>query len=101
MEIPELNKYFNKIVEVNDAGLRNGCTMECEACDCTRSIKLPGKPLMMELGTDKKTRSEKNDFVDMGRIKLNRKKQKEGTQQLGNASCGIFSNKNSIGPVFA
>ena len=53
MEIPELNKYFNKI-EVNDARLRNGCTMECEASDCTRSIKLPGKPLMRELGTDKK-----------------------------------------------
>ena len=59
MEIPELNKCSNKIVEVNDARLRNGCTMECEAGDCARSIKLYGKPLMIELGTDKKTRSEK------------------------------------------
>jgi hypothetical protein len=33
---------------------------------------------MEELGIVKNTRPEKNDFVDMGRMRLNRKKQKEG-----------------------
>ena len=63
-------------MEVKDERLRSECTMECEACDCTRSIKLPGKPLMEESGIGKNTGSERNDFVDIGRIKLNRKKQK-------------------------
>src|SRR5215207_4081773 len=31
LEIPELNKYFNKVVEVKDARSRSECTMECEA----------------------------------------------------------------------
>ncbi len=101
MEIPELNKYFSKVVEVKDARLRSECTMECEACDCTRSIKLPGKPLIEELGIDKKTGSEGNDFVDIGRMKLNRKKQKEGIQKLRNVTSIASSNKNSIKPVFA
>jgi hypothetical protein len=101
MEIPELNKYFNKVVEVKDARLRSECTMECEACDCTRSIKLPGKPLMEELGMGKNTRPERNDFVDTGRMKLNRKKQKEGIQQLRNVAGIAFINKNSIMPVYA
>jgi hypothetical protein len=101
MEIPELNKYFNKVVEVKDARLRSECTMECEACDCTRSTQLPGKPLMEKLGIGKNTRPERNDFVDMGRINLNRKKQKEGIQQLRNVAGIAFSNKNSIMPVFA
>jgi hypothetical protein len=101
MEIPELNKYFSKVMEVKDARLRSECTMECEACDCTRSIKLPGKPLMEELGIGKKTGSERNDFVDIGRMKLNRKKQKEGIQQLRNVAGIASSNENSIRPVFA
>ena len=46
MEIPVLNKYFESVSEVRDARFRDQCTMECEFCDCTRSIKLPGKPLM-------------------------------------------------------
>jgi hypothetical protein len=50
MEIPVLNKYFDNIVEVKDARLRYQCTMECEFCDCTRSIKLPGELLANELG---------------------------------------------------
>src|ERR671931_56131 len=41
MEIPVLSKYFDNIVEVKDARLRNRCTMECEFCDCTRNIRLP------------------------------------------------------------
>jgi hypothetical protein len=101
MEIPELNKYFSKVVEVKDARLRSECTMECEACDCTRSIKLPGKPLMEELGIWKNTGSERNDFVDIGRMKLNRKKQKEGIQQLRNVTGIASSKENSIRPVFA
>ena len=94
MEIPELNKYFSRVVEVKDARSRSECTMECEACDCTRSIKLPGKPLIEELGIGKNTRSERNDFVDRGRMKLNRKKQKVGIQQLRNVVDIAFGNKN-------
>jgi len=101
LEIPELNKYFNKVVEVKDARSRSECTMECEACDCTRSIKLPGKPLMEELGIGKNTRSERNDFVDIGRMKINRKKQKEGIQQLRNVAGIALGNKNITRPVFA
>lgn len=101
MEIPELNKYFSKVVEVKDARLRSECTMECEACDCTRSIKLPGKPLMKELGIGKNTGSERSDFVDIGRMKLNRKKQKDGIQQLRNVDGIAIRNENSIRPVFA
>jgi hypothetical protein len=101
MEIPELNKYFSKVVEVKDARLRSECTMECEACDCTRSIKLPGKPLTEELGIGKNTGSERIDFVDIGRMKLNRKKQKEGIQQLRNVAGIAIRNENSIRPVFA
>ena len=46
MELPTLERYFDSIVEVKDARFRDKCTMECEACDCTRAIKLPGKPLI-------------------------------------------------------
>jgi hypothetical protein len=35
MEIPTLEEYFDGIVEVKDARLRDQCTMECEFCDCT------------------------------------------------------------------
>jgi hypothetical protein len=53
MEIPTLKEYFDRIVEVKDARLRDQCTMECEFCDCTRSIKLPGKSLSEELNIPK------------------------------------------------
>ena len=46
MEIPTLKEYFDNIVEVKDARLRDQCTMECEFCDCTRSIKLLGYSCM-------------------------------------------------------
>jgi hypothetical protein len=49
MELPILKMYFDSIVEVKDARFRDKCTMECEACDCTRAIKLPGKPLIEKL----------------------------------------------------
>jgi hypothetical protein len=48
MEIAVLNQYF-EILEVKDARFRDQCTMECEFCDCTRSIKLSGKRLINEL----------------------------------------------------
>jgi hypothetical protein len=82
MEIPVLNEYFENISEVRDARFRDQCTMECEFCDCTRNIKLPGKPLMDELGTLTTSQPYHDNFVDIGRIKLNRKKQKVGVYAL-------------------
>ena len=83
MEIPILNEYFGSITEIKDARLREQCTMECEFCDCTRSIKLPGKPLINELDIPKdEPEKNNNTFVDMGRIRLDRKKQKEGIEGL-------------------
>jgi hypothetical protein len=102
MEIPVLNQYFENVSEVKDARFREQCTMECEFCDCTRSIKLPGKPLMNELSITPKEGYENPDteFTDIGRIKLNRKKQKEGIKALK-----ILHNKNNYGmnlkPIFA
>jgi hypothetical protein len=86
MEIPVLNEYFENVSEVKDARFRDQCTMECEFCDCTRNIKLPGKPLMNELGP-LMTSPPYNDirttnFIDIGRTKLNRKKQKVGVYAL-------------------
>ena len=60
--------------------------MECEFCDCTRNIKLPGKPLMGELNTLMKSQPYHDNFMDIGRIKLNRKKQKEGVYALKSLS---------------
>jgi hypothetical protein len=37
MEIPTLEEYFDSVVELKDARLRDQCTMECEFCDCTKS----------------------------------------------------------------
>jgi hypothetical protein len=82
MEIPVLNEYFENISEVKDARFRDQCTMECEFCDCTRNIKLPGKPLMDELGTLMTSQPYHDNFIDIGRIKLNRKKQEEGVYAL-------------------
>src|ERR671923_1722076 len=74
MEIPTLKEYFDNIVEVKDARLRDQCTMECEFCDCTRSIKLPGKSLSDELDIPKEeSRKNHNKFVDIGRLKLSRR----------------------------
>jgi hypothetical protein len=76
MEIPVLEEYFENVLEVRDARFRDQCTMECEFCDCTRNIKLPGKPLMDELSTLMKSQPYHDNFIDIGRVKLNRKKQK-------------------------
>ena len=100
MEIPTLKEYFDNIVEIKDARLRDQCTMECEFCDCTRSIKLPGKSLSDELDIPKEE-SRKNDnkfVVDIGRLKLCRRKQQEGIESLRN----LLHNSNvNVKPVFA
>src|ERR1043166_7017000 len=59
MEIPVLKKYFDDIIEVKDARLRDQCTMECEFCDCTRNIKLPGKSLVNELNVNNIKKEER------------------------------------------
>ena len=103
MELPTLEEYFDSIIEVKDARLRGECTMECEACDCTRSIKLPGKSLVDTLGIQKEELScvsnSNKSFVDMGRIRLNRRKQREGIEALRNVinEC----NPENIKPVMA
>src|SRR5437763_15302930 len=103
MEIPVLKESFEEIVEIKDARLRNQCTMECEFCDCTRAIKLPGKSLLDELHINRQDEEEEDEeltFVDIGRIKLNRRKQREGLEELKN-----ISNNNNfqerIKPIFA
>jgi hypothetical protein len=99
MEIPTLEEYFDNIIEIKDARLRDQCTMECEFCDCTRSLKLPGKSLSDELNVPKEKMAEGNDeFVDIGRLKLNRKKQQEGIEFLRNLLDYINHN---IRPIFA
>jgi hypothetical protein len=111
MEIPILDEYFDDIIEVKDARLRDQCTMECEFCDCTRNIKLPGKSLVNELNVKKrkdvsvednnKERRDNNDFIDVGRIRLNRKKQKEGLESLKNVSTRNGIDNNKLKLVFA
>jgi hypothetical protein len=94
-----LSQYFENVAEVKDARFRDQCTMECEFCDCTRSIKLPGKQLMNELSIAKEKVNHNADFTDIGRIKLNRKKQKEEIKGLK-----ILHNNNNdrnLKPIFA
>jgi hypothetical protein len=97
MEIPTLKEYFDKIVEVKDARLRDQCTMECEFCDCTRSIRLPGKSLSGELNLPLEE-TERSEFVDIGRLKLSRKKQQEGIESLRNI---VHNGNDSDKPIFA
>ena len=101
MEIPVLNKYFDDIIEVKDARLRDQCTMECEFCDCTRNMKLPGKSLVNELDVNNNNDKNDNDLIDIGRIRLNRKKQKEGLESLKNVPINKGSDNDKIKPVFA
>lgn len=99
MEIPTLEEYFDSVVEVKDARLRDQCTMECEFCDCTRSIKLPGKMLSNELDIPNESLDNCDDaFLDIGRLKLNRGKQQEGIESLKK----LLNNSNpNIKPIFA
>jgi hypothetical protein len=117
MEIPVLNKYFDEVIEVNDARLRDQCIMECEFCDCTRNIKLPGKSLVSDLNVNNIKKEERlggnsnknnndddnNGFLDVGRIRLNRKKQKEGLEGLKSLSADNSNggNNSKIKPIFA
>lgn len=108
MEIPVLKENFEDIVQVKDARLRDQCTMECEFCDCTRSMKLPGKPLLDELHIKTSVKGNNDrvvNFIDIGRIKLNRKKQKEGLDGLRGIHVDDDNNNNNnnrkIKPVFA
>jgi hypothetical protein len=108
---PNFRRYFDVIIEVKDARLRDQCTMECEFCDCTRNIKLPGKSLVNELKIKKrkhvseednnKEDGDNNDFIDVGRIGLNRKKQKEGLESLKNVSTYNAIDNKKIRLVFA
>jgi hypothetical protein len=99
MEIPTLGEYFDNIIEVMDARLRDQCTMACEFCDCTRSIKLPGKSLLDELEIPREDLSYRNSkFLDLGRLKLNRRKQQEGIKSL----IKLLNNSSlSVKPLFA
>jgi len=109
MEIPVLKEYFDDVIEVKDARLRDQCTMECEFCDCTRNIKLPGKSLVKELNISKikehkqqlggDSDDNNDDFLDIGRIRLNRKKQKEGIEGLKSVFAG--GNNSKVKPIFA
>src|ERR687896_2220435 len=100
MEIPTLKEYFENIVEVKDARLRDQCTMECEFCDCTRSIKLPGKLLLDELDIPNEESGNSNSkFIDIGRLKLNRRKQQEGIESLRNLLDN--SSNYNVKPIFA
>jgi hypothetical protein len=103
MESPILRDYFDSIVEVNDARFRDKCTMECEACDCTRAIRVPGKPLIEKLNLANEVLHErKNDstrFLDIGRIVLNRRKQRQGIDALKNIVYECTSSK--IKPTIA
>jgi len=103
MESPTLREYFDSIVEVKDARFRDKCTMECEACDCTRAIKLPGKPLIEKLNLVKEVLEERKidstRFLDIGRIVLNRRKQRQGIDALKNIAYECTSSK--IKPIIA
>ena len=103
MEIPTLKNYFESIEQVADARFREKCTMECEACDCTRAIKLPGMPLVKKLNlgdinSDKKEK-ERTEFIDYGRIELKRQKQRQGIDALNKVVDECLSSK--IRPVMA
>lgn len=102
MEISTLNNYFDSI-EVKDGRFRDKCTMECEACDCTRAIKLPGKPLNQCLNLSNNELHKKDGdtarFTDFGRVLLNRRKQKEGIESLRKISNECASSK--IKPIMA
>ena len=67
--------------------------------DWTIGIRLPGKSLIKESELDKAVEFKNDTFLIIGRIKLNRKKQKNGIEGL-RYTFGIFSNENSIKPVF-
>lgn len=103
METPTLKDYFESVEEVKDARFREKCTMECEACDCTRAIKLPGIPLVEKLNLEddevSKKESSRTEFIDFGRVELKRQKQRQGIDSLKKVIDECLSSK--IKPVIA
>lgn len=103
MEIPTLKEYFESVEEVRDARFRDKCTMECEACDCTRAIKLPGMPLVkkLKLRNDDMDRKEisRMEFIDYGWVELRRQKQRRGIDGLKKVIDECLSSK--IKPLIA
>jgi hypothetical protein len=103
MEIPTLKDYFESVEEVKDARFREKCTMECESCDCTRAIKLPGIPLVEKLNLEDDDVSQKEisrtEFIDYGRVELKRQKQRQGIDSLKKVIDECLSSK--IKPVIA
>ena len=103
MEIPTLKEYFESVEEVRDARFREKCTMECEACDCTRAIKLPGMPLVKKLSLEdddiEKKEFSRTEFIDYGRVELKRQKQGHGIDALKKVIDECLSSK--IKPVIA
>jgi hypothetical protein len=103
MEIPTLKEYFESVEEVRDARFREKCTMECEACDCTRAIKLPGMPLVkkLKLRNDAMDGKEigRTEFIDYGRVELKRQKQRQGIDVLKKVIDECLSSK--IKPAMA
>jgi hypothetical protein len=77
--------------------------MECETCDCTRVIKLPGKPLKQNLNLANNELHKKDGnimrFTDFGRVLLNRRKQIVGIESLRKISIECASSK--IKPIMA
>src|SRR5919197_697084 len=71
-----------------------------EFCDCTRNIKLPGKSLIDQLDIKNEELVKNNNFVDIGRLKLNRKKQIDGMQGLKNL-CERTDNNTNLIPISA
>lgn len=103
LEIPTLKDYFESVEEVKDARFREKCTMECEACDCTRAIKLPGIPLVKKLNLEDdevyKKEISRTEFIDFGRVELKRQKQRQGIDSLKKVIDECLSSK--IKPVIA
>jgi hypothetical protein len=76
--------------------------MECEFCDCTRNIRLSGKPIVEELHIAKEGNSNEGiSFIDIGRLKLNRKKQKKGIKELRNINDNGDKISKNLKPIFA
>ena len=83
MEIPVLEEYFENVSEVRDARFGTNVLWSVNSV-MHQKYKVAGKPLMDELSTLMKSQPyrDKDNFIDIGRIKLNRKKQKEGVYAL-------------------
>jgi hypothetical protein len=57
--------------------------------------------LVNELDVNNNNDKNDNDLIDIGRIRLNRKKQKEGLESLKNVPINKGSDNDKIKPVFA